>query len=369
MTGIGTSASGMPSGTGTLAVATEYARRATPAFLPTLPSGASVNRHGELRANGGRHGAAVWSTRDLPAREQFAFWRELVCRHAKAITYDRDVPSVTPFTGELVLRPLGTARVLELYAEGRRRVSRRGRSRVREPACHIYQQRSGTFRYRFGGRELVARPGDVMVAAPDAVFEGEALGDSSLRVWALPPSRLLARLAARALPLLHIPAADGTGGLVGTLADALARQADHLDLAAAEACLDSLCALVGIAAGAAAAAVAGGREAVRAARLERAKRHIERHLAEPDLSPAAVARAAGVSERQLQLLFEREGETFTRYLTRRRLEEVRAALARPDAGPVTELALAWGFGSLPTFYRAFRHAYGAAPGELRAVAC
>ena len=162
-------------------------------------------------------GRQVWSTRDLPAREQFAFWRELVCRHAKAITYDRDVPSVTPFTGELVLRPLGTARLLELYAEGRRRVSRRSAdlARAREPACHIYQQRSGTFRYRFGGRELVARPGDVMVAAPDAVFEGEALGDSSLRVWALPPSRLLARLAARALPLLHIPAADGTGAWWG----------------------------------------------------------------------------------------------------------------------------------------------------------
>jgi len=316
-------------------------------------------------------GRQVWSTRDLPAREQFAFWRELVCRHAKAITYDRDVPSVTPFTGELVLRPLGTARLLELYAEGRRRVSRRSADLARAPeaACHIYQQRSGTFRYRFGGRELVARPGDVMVAAPDAVFEGEALGDSSLRVWALPPSRLLARLAARALPLLHIPAADGTGGLVGTLADALARQADHLDLAAAEACLDSLCALVGIAAGAAAATVTGGREAVRPARLERAKRHIERHLAEPGLSPAGVARAVGVSERQLQHLFEREGETFTRYVTRRRLEQVRAALARPDAGPVTELALAWGFGSLPTFYRAFRRAYGVPPGDVRPVAC
>src|SRR4051794_41734766 len=78
------------------------------------------------------------------------------------------------------------------------------------------------------------------------------------------------------------------------LADALAGQADHLDLAAAEACLDSLCALAGIAAGAAAAAVAGGREAVRAARLERAKHHIERHLAEPDLSPAAVARGRGL---------------------------------------------------------------------------
>src|SRR4051795_10683175 len=223
MTGIGTSASGMPSGTGTLAVATEYAHSATPAFLPTLPSGASVkSATGSCARTAAGMGRQVWSTRDLPAREQFAFWRELVCRHAKAITYDRDVPSVTPFTGELALRPLGTARLLELYAEGRRRVSRRSADLAwaREPACHIYQQRGGTFRYRFGGRELMARPGDVMVAAPDAVFEGEALGDSSLRVWALPPSRVLARLAARALPLLHAPAYSGRGRNRGLGGDA-----------------------------------------------------------------------------------------------------------------------------------------------------
>ena len=34
---------------------------------------------------------------------------------------------------------------------------------------------------------------------------------------------------------------------------------------------------------------------------------------------------------------------------------------------MTEVALACGFGSLPTFYRAFRRAYGAAPSELRAA--
>ena len=44
-----------------------------------------------------------------------------------------------------------------------------------------------------------------------------------------------------------------------------------------------------------------------------------------------------------------------------------AALAGPGGRAVTELALAWGFGSLTTFYRAFQRAYGAAPGELRAA--
>jgi AraC-like DNA-binding protein len=132
--------------------------------------------------------------------------------------------------------------------------------------------------------------------------------------------------------------------------------------------LDNLCRLVAITAGAAAPrAVEGGREAVRAARLERARRHVERHLAEPGLTVAGVAAAAGVSVRQLHLLFEPTGESFARYLQRRRLEETRAALADPaGAGrTVAEIAFAWGFADLTTFYRAFRRAYGAAPGELR----
>jgi AraC-like DNA-binding protein len=32
---------------------------------------------------------------------------------------------------------------------------------------------------------------------------------------------------------------------------------------------------------------------------------------------------------------------------------------------VTDIAFAWGFNSLVTFYRAFQQAFGAAPGELR----
>ena len=35
---------------------------------------------------------------------------------------------------------------------------------------------------------------------------------------------------------------------------------------------------------------------------------------------------------------------------------------------VTAVAFAWGFNSLPTFYRTFRQAFGVTPGALRANA-
>jgi AraC-like DNA-binding protein len=68
----------------------------------------------------------------------------------------------------------------------------------------------------------------------------------------------------------------------------------------------------------------------------------------------------------LHLLFEPSGESFAQYVLRRRLEECRAALINPIRDrSVTDIALGWGFNSMPTFHRTFRRAFGAAPGELR----
>ena len=64
-----------------------------------------------------------------------------------------------------------------------------------------------------------------------------------------------------------------------------------------------------------------GAATLRAAALERAKRYVDLHLADPELGSAAVARAVGVSERQLQRLFELQGESFARHVARRRLEK------------------------------------------------
>jgi AraC-like DNA-binding protein len=84
------------------------------------------------------------------------------------------------------------------------------------------------------------------------------------------------------------------------------------------------------------------------------------------LTPEKVAGALKVSVRQLHLLFEPSGTSFSQYVLRRRLEACRSALSNPIEGrSVTNVALAWGFGSLRTFNRTFRQAFGATPRELR----
>ncbi|MGE5152209.1 MAG: helix-turn-helix domain-containing protein, partial [Rhodospirillaceae bacterium] len=89
---------------------------------------------------------------------------------------------------------------------------------------------------------------------------------------------------------------------------------------------------------------------------------------DPELTPARAAAAARISVRQLHLLFEPTGTSFAQHVLARRLSECRAALESPAqrGRTVTDIAFAWGFNNLASFYRAFRRHFGVGPGDVRA---
>jgi AraC-like DNA-binding protein len=95
--------------------------------------------------------------------------------------------------------------------------------------------------------------------------------------------------------------------------------------------------------------------------------HIEDHLFDPGLSVEALAQALGLSRAALYRSFPTPGG-ITAHIRRRRLETAREALAA-RVGPrptIAEIARAHGFASESHFSRAFRTAFGHAPGGARA---
>jgi AraC family transcriptional regulator, glycine betaine-responsive activator len=87
---------------------------------------------------------------------------------------------------------------------------------------------------------------------------------------------------------------------------------------------------------------------------------------EKPLSRGTIARAAGVSERQLDRLFAaHRGCGFLDDYHRLRLEHGRRLL-RQSALSVSEIAFATGYSSVSHFGRAFRRLFGATPSEARA---
>ena len=157
---------------------------------------------------------------------------------------------------------------------------------------------------------------------------------------------------------------DGIGSLFATYFDSFITQAPHLHGAAAEVALQTLTQLALVARGLSSPHELG-RDAVRTGQLERVRQFVGRNLQRADLTPASVARAAGVSVRQLHLLFEPTGTTFARYVLQRRLERARQFLVLQPARPILDIALACGIESSTVFYRGFRQAYGTTPTDYR----
>ncbi|MET8700138.1 helix-turn-helix domain-containing protein [Kitasatospora sp. NPDC004723] len=99
--------------------------------------------------------------------------------------------------------------------------------------------------------------------------------------------------------------------------------------------------------------------------LARIRDHIEENLADPELSPASIARSQHISVRYLHKLFQQDGTTVGQWVRGRRLEACRRDLERPTRrqSSVAAVAHRWGFVSHSHFSRAFREAYGVPPRE------
>jgi acetamidase/formamidase/AraC-like DNA-binding protein len=110
-----------------------------------------------------------------------------------------------------------------------------------------------------------------------------------------------------------------------------------------------------------------GHSATQAAILYRICQTIERRLDDPDLVPARVAQAEGISERYLQKLFEGAGDNFTHYVRERRLQRAWADLSSQAEAhqSISEIGYRYGFGDSAHFSRAFRHRFGLPPREFR----
>lgn len=98
-----------------------------------------------------------------------------------------------------------------------------------------------------------------------------------------------------------------------------------------------------------------------------ARDHIELNITDQELSPAQVAAAVGISERQLGRIFSEAGTTVGRYMLAKRLELTHDALAsaEQDRISVGEIGRRFGFASPSHFSRTFRERYGLTPLQWR----
>jgi len=305
------------------------------------------------------------TTDDVPEQDRFDLWSHAVFS-TLAITAQPLPGAEGPFRARFSARSRGPLLNCAFDSDGFHATRQRREIAYRQwHVYRVYREASAGVSFRIAGQEVVSATGDLLVADADALFEARPVDRYADESWLLPKALLEPHLPIVARPLtMKLSGRTGVDALAASYLETLTQNWDSIPEATMGPVTDTLCRLIGIACGAAADAQP---DAVRAGRLVEAKRHIDRHLADPDLSPAGVAAYLGISVRTLHLLFEPTGASFARHVQRRRLEECRAALLANPTRPVTDIAFAWGFSSLSCFYRAFQAAFAMSPGDLRAA--
>lgn len=303
------------------------------------------------------------TTDGVPERDRFDAWCGTVFS-TLAISVER-LPDAGPsFAARFSARQKGPLLNCSFDSDGFRAIRHSREIAHRQwHGYRIYRESSPGVRFRIGGTEIASTSGDLMIADADATFEAVPLTRYADESWLLPKTMIEPHLPTmRRRGVTCISGRTGTEALAASYLGALSRNWDSIPETRMQPVTDTLCRLIGIACG----GVADEHpDAVRAGRLAQAHRYIDQHLADPDLSPACVAAALGIAVRTLHLLFEPTGSSFGRHVLRRRLDECRGALLADPSRSVTDVAFAWGFGSLSHFYQAFHAAFGMAPGDIR----
>jgi AraC-like DNA-binding protein len=302
------------------------------------------------------------STGQVRAHERVEFWRNRSKTH---VGVDIEFPrgAEERFDATRRMENKGPLVRIRLRSDGYV-VSRTRRNIDRLPwnSYVLYRELSGCA-WLETGMEAVTRRGGLIVVDFDRPFQMRPLKRFEYDTLIIPKAFVDPHMPGSNRPRLNpLNGLDGVESLALALIDTLGREWDRIPEAAIGKTADALGRMVAVACGAAAGE---HREAVSTARLADARKYVERHLRDPRLSVARAAAALSISERKLYALFEASGTSFAAHVRQRRLEECRAALIADPTRPVIDVAFAWGFGSMPSFYRAFQAAFGLSPADVR----
>jgi AraC family transcriptional activator of tynA and feaB len=309
----------------------------------------------------------VYSTAGVPTARRTSYWNEVYTAHFAQVTFDpvsRDNFEAELRTGHM--GPLALARVSYHAANVERTRSHINRTCQRMFSFVLHLRGRGVFTHY--GHETLLEDGDFTLSDNAEPHHLRLQGPADVIIVRCPPEVLEPYLPSpERLCGLKLPARAGftrtaaammlslvdqmEGGLSPQFSQMVVRNVlEVMATAYAMVFQDGVpdCSVVG-------------------ARRVRARRFIEAHLKDPDLSATAVARALEVSPRYLRMLFAAERETVSEYILRRRLEECARLLASAlwRGHTITEIAFACGFNSGPHFTRAFRHQYGVTPTHFR----
>ncbi|MEO8022145.1 helix-turn-helix domain-containing protein [Polaromonas sp.] len=309
--------------------------------------------------------ATLVSTDNFAPRERAPVWREWVWKHFGGL--ESDLYGDTDFDGEMVTAQAGDVVLTRLEANRHRVVRTPDMARASDAGyLKIVAPLQGRAGVEQMGRRAWVSPGAWTIYDTTGSYAVDNPERVEHLIVMLPKAQILERgLPLDTLMARHVGGASGIARVALTTMRSTYQELPNMSAAAARGAGELIAQLVRLSL----IELAGQETAVtqREALKDRIRGYVATRLRDPALSIDQIAQALNCSKRHLHNAFAGETDTLASHILHLRLEACIRELQQsgPQARPITDIALYWGFSNLSHFSRVFREHTGLSPSEFR----
>jgi AraC-like DNA-binding protein len=310
----------------------------------------------------------TWNTEELPDRDQFAYWREVLCEAFVTLRPERPRDQYScRFPSRVTAHSLSTVNVTTVQSKAHHVI--RGDPEIRKSPQEVYflnLQLAGRCRYETEGRETIVGPNEFAIVDSTRRYFLDFMDDWSVFSFRIPRHMLQPLLRAPDCSTgICVSSSHALGEITIGFLRSIAMRMDELPPEAMEPLAGDLVNLAALSLGATEETRMGQRRSARRGLHAAITAFVEANLADPLLSAPAVATHFGISIRYLHRVFEERDKSFGQVVLERRLIRCAGDLGASVDSRISDVALRWGFSDISHFNRSFRLHFGLSPREYR----
>lgn len=308
----------------------------------------------------------TYDTSHIAPRDRFAYWSDVICDAYLPIQCN--TPDRAAFDGRIALTRL--SRMAISHVSGSPQHVQRGRTEIGRDSDAYFMlslQLEGTSGVLQGGRHAVLSEGDFAIYNTADPYEIQCASNVNQLVLQVSHNALLDRLPqADMLTAWTVSAADGLGRMLSGQIRQCAKTIGDQKRVVQRHLQDMLVDVI-----------ATGLSSVQPSVVElsrpdhlllnRARAFVGSNLRDEALDRDALARAMGMSARNLGRVFAREGQSIASFIRHERLSAVARDLADPRMArfSITEIGCKWGLSNAQHLSKLFKETFGQSPRAYR----
>lgn len=222
-------------------------------------------------------------------------------------------------------------------------------------------------RFEQGGRKHVCRPGMFLIEKSEEPYRLEYESDNEMFVLKIPEAEICGRVYGMDRYARHcFDATAGVGKVFVEQMRTLFQQFGYCSGEHRRVLMDQAVTMLALVLHGDQRVLNSEESHLRAFHLNRIEAYMDRHLDDPELSPARIAEACNLSVRYLYKLFRDQQVSPSELVKQKRLNMVYAALKNSGCrASIGELAFRWGFNDQSQFAHAFKKQFGCSASDVR----